>query len=404
MQIGKKFYKVSPSIIEKIDLPGLRKMFCELEDEHAETMLIFDSLGEGIIAMNSKNKVIFYNKACYSLLDIPLSEANKNIAIEDIIKNEEILNLIYKMLKKNDRINQEDFIINKENRHCLNFSLQPLVNEYKIIGNILIIKDATSEREAISTEKNLLNMQTFKALTSELAHEIKNPLGSLSIHIQLLQQEIKELECSPPQREDIELSLNTINDEIIRLNKIVTDFLDSMRPSKAELHPVDFREYLDKVLSFIKPELESKNIELECTYTETQLIVSIDENVFKQAIINLMENSIAAIVEANRDNGKIAVSTSEKGGYLIFEVRDNGKGIPPENMNKIFEPYFTTKSYGSGLGLMVVYKAVKEHMGDIKVASMEGKGTAFSIILPILSNENRLISYTPDEKDIFQQG
>ncbi len=402
MQIGKKFSKVSLSIIEKIDLLGLRKMFHELEEEYADMMLIFDSLGEGIIAMNNKNKVLFYNKACCSLLGIPLSETNKNTAIEDIIKNKEILDLIYKMLKKNDRINQEDFIINKENQQCLNFSLQPLVNEYKIVGNILIIKDATLEREAVSTEKHLGNVQAFRALTGELAHEIKNPLGSLSIHIQLLQQEIKELECSSLQREDIALSLNTINDEIIRLNKIVTDFLDSMRPSKAVLHPVNFQKYLDKILDFVRPELESKNIKLECIHTDTSLIVSIDENIFRQAIINLLENSIAAIVEANRDDGKITISTSEKGGYLIFEIRDNGNGIPPENKNKIFEPYFTTKSYGSGLGLMIVYKAVKEHLGDIKVASMEGKGTAFSIILPILGDESRLISYTPEEKDVSQ--
>ncbi|MBQ2294464.1 MAG: GHKL domain-containing protein [Spirochaetales bacterium] len=296
-------------------------------------------------------------------------------------------------------MNQEDFLFNQEEQQYLNFTLQPLVNEYKIVGNILIIKDITLEREVSSSEKYLTNMQNFKALTGGLAHEIKNPLGSLSIHIQLLQQEIKDLECSSTQREDISLSLNTINGEIIRLNKIVTDFLNSVRPQKAVLLPVNFHEYLNRVIDFIKPELESKNIKVEYEYTDLQLTVAIDENLFRQIIINLIENSIAAIIEANRDEGKIILSTSEKGGYLIFEIKDNGIGISQENTDKIFEPYFTTKSYGSGLGLMIVYKIIKEHMGDIKVASMEGIGTVFSMLLPLIGNENRLISYTPKEKN-----
>ena len=194
----------------------MRKIFHELEDKYSDMMLIFDSLVEGIIAMNSENNILFYNKACCSLLGIPLLEIHKGMVIEDIIQDKEVLDLIYKMLKKNDRINQEDFI-SKENQRCLNFTLQPLVNEYKIVGNILIIKDATLEREAISTEKHLGNMQTFRALTGGLAHEIKNPLGSLSIHIQLLQHEIKELKCDSLQQEDITLSLNTINEEIYSL-------------------------------------------------------------------------------------------------------------------------------------------------------------------------------------------
>lgn len=399
MQIGKKFSKVSHTIIEKIDLLGLRTMFHQLEEEHSDMMLIFDSLIEGIVAMNSDDDIIFCNKAACALLGISLSETYEGTNIKDFIKNEEILDLIYQMKKKKDRINQEDFLFNQEEQQYLNFTLQPLVNEYKIVGNILIIKDITLEREVSSSEKYLTNMQNFKALTGGLAHEIKNPLGSLSIHIQLLQQEIKDLECCSTQREDISLSLNTINGEIIRLNKIVTDFLNSVRPQKAVLLPVNFHEYLNRVIDFIKPELESKNIKVEYEYTDLQLTVAIDENLFRQIIINLIENSIAAIIEANRDEGKIILSTSEKGGYLIFEIKDNGIGISQENTDKIFEPYFTTKSYGSGLGLMIVYKIIKEHMGDIKVASMEGIGTVFSMLLPLIGNENRLISYTPKEKN-----
>ena len=100
MQIGKKFSKVSHSIIEKIDLLGLRKMFHDLEEEHSDLMLIFDSLVEGIIAMNSDNNVLFYNKACCSLLGIPLLEVHKNMVIEDIVKNKEILDLIYNIDRK----------------------------------------------------------------------------------------------------------------------------------------------------------------------------------------------------------------------------------------------------------------------------------------------------------------
>ncbi|HNZ28222.1 MAG TPA: HAMP domain-containing sensor histidine kinase, partial [Spirochaetota bacterium] len=163
----------------------------------------------------------------------------------------------------------------------------------------------------------------------------------------------------------------------------------TVRPLKAELMLVNLQNYLDKFIEFIKPELKDKNIRLEKNYKNLP-DVWLDEKYFRMALLNLVQNSIAAL--KNTRKPVIEIDSYMDQNYVIIEIIDNGDGIPDEIQNKVFDPYFTTKSYGTGLGLTIFYKIIKEHNGEVKFSSKKGE-TVFSIKLPAPFIEQGLLEY-----------
>lgn len=384
--IKSNFFESIKNKLERIDVIGLRDLFRELAEEHENLKTVFNSMAEGVLVIDIDENILFYNKMSCKIFQITPGLEKSNLI--NAINNQKIYDIIQKMLNKNDRIITEEMKLDDETFKYLSLSIHPLVKKGKIIGNILISEDITEKKESENKLKQMESIQALTSLTAGLAHEIKNPLGAIGIHVQLLDQEIRHCQCDTV--EDLRYSLKIINEEIERLNEIVVNFLYSVRPLKAELQPIDFCEYLDKIGNFIQPELKQKQICLVKKYSELPP-VWIDEDIFKQALINLIQNSIAAM---DGKPGIITIQAYEKKGYIYFTVKDNGKGIPDAIQTKIFDPYFTTKPYGSGLGLTIVYKIIKEHSGEISFTSSPGE-TIFTIRLPISSNKNTLIEYIP---------
>ena len=151
--------------------------------------------------------------------------------------------------------------------------------------------------------------------------------------------------------------------------------------------PVKFNDFLDKFVRFITPEVKEKNILLVKSYSDLPEVL-LDEKIFKQAVLNLTENSIAAV--KNADNPTIELEAYTRDDYVIFNVIDNGIGIPDDYKSKIFNPYFTTKSNGTGLGLAILYKIIKEHNGEVTFTSQPGQ-TVFTISLPITFRQSNLL-------------
>jgi two-component system, sporulation sensor kinase E len=187
-------------------------------------------------------------------------------------------------------------------------------------------------------------------------------------------------------------NLLIIKEEVDRLNRIVMDFLFTVRPMNAELSYDDLNRVVQELLELKKPELAEAGIALETELMAPGPQILMDERYMKQAVLNLLNNAISAMPEG----GKLQVCTQQLGNEVRLKISDNGVGIPEENMDKIFEPYFTTKDFGSGLGLTLVYKIVKEHLGDIEINSKVGEGTTISLSFPIPQKEKRLISYSEE--------
>ena len=192
-----------------------------------------------------------------------------------------------------------------------------------------------------------------------------------------------------PDRVSISKYLDVIMEEVDRLNGIVIDFLFAVRPINTDLERRSLKSLVHEVVDFVRFELQEANVDVEEEYSDSVPDLDLDERYLKQALLNIVKNAIAAMPEG----GHLRIATETDCSDVFLHISDSGVGIGEENLTKIFEPYFTTKEFGSGLGLTVVYKIIKEHGGEISVTSREGEGTTFTLSFPIPESERKLIEW-----------
>ena len=216
-----------------------------------------------------------------------------------------------------------------------------------------------------------------------MAHEINNPLGSISIHIQLIEKLLAARD--PPDVAGIQKHLDIVTEEIERLKQIVVDFLFAVRPVDVTLMKDNPGIIVREVVELVKYEAEKNSVTVNLDIADDIPDLLLDKRQIKQAILNLAQNAIAAMPNGGTLTFGVRVVNEE----VQISVSDTGVGIPESQLSKIFEPYFTTKKNGTGLGLTITFKIIKEHSGDITVESKEGKGSTFTIHLPIPQQEKK---------------
>jgi two-component system sensor histidine kinase HydH len=220
-------------------------------------------------------------------------------------------------------------------------------------------------------------------LLGRLAHEIRNPLSSLDIHVQLLEEDLTEL--TPQLREHLTPRLEIIHGELHRLKGIVERFLRLAGPSALDLEPVDTLNLVTHVCELMRPEAASRNIEVSADVEDSLPKVMADPIRLTQALLNLIINAMQAVER----NGRIEVrATAAPGDAVSLTVRDSGQGIPPERLASIFDPYFTTKAEGSGLGLWIVQQIVTAHGGSLRAENAPGGGAMFIMLLPLKQSKS----------------
>ncbi len=232
-----------------------------------------------------------------------------------------------------------------------------------------------------ATEKQLL----LSRLLARLAHEIRNPLSSLDIHVQLLEEDLSELPAET--RERLAGRFEIMHGELHRLENLVKHFLRLSRPSELELQLMDARDVLEHVWNLMRPEAESRGIELTMVVSAGLPVVLADRAQLTQALLNLVINSLQAVER----EGRVALGAArgETRDCLALSVADSGPGVSSEKQSAIFEPYFTTKSEGSGLGLWIAQQIVTAHGGDIQLTHAPSGGAVFTIRLPLTQDSPR---------------
>jgi two-component system, sporulation sensor kinase E len=258
------------------------------------------------------------------------------------------------------------------------------------------MEDITEKRRKEAQLRRAESLASLTTLAAGVAHEIKNPLGSLSIHIQLIRKALQNKERV--ELAYLERHLGVVDEEIDRLNKIVVDFLFAVRPMDVKLREADPGELIAGIAEFIKPEAERAGVMIELTVGEDLPRVALDERLMKQAVLNLVKNALAAMP----GGGKLRLSAERVEDEVRISVEDSGVGISEEDLPKIFEPYFTTKENGTGLGLTITFKIVREHDGEIMVTSRAGHGSTFQISLPIPQKERRLLPFDASATDVSE--
>lgn len=253
-------------------------------------------------------------------------------------------------------------------------------------------------KEEFRKNESLASMTTMAA---GVAHEIKNPLASISIYLQLLDREL--LRNGSVDKDTADKYLSVVKEEVDRLNSIAVDFLFAVKPMSVNLEKMNINDIVDKVVKVVDPELKGKGILLDLRLATSMPNVMIDPALMKQVVLNLVKNAMQAM-EGNSDrNGNactkekhITITSYMDGEYAALSVADTGCGMTEEQMEKIFEPYFTTKSNGTGLGLTVLFKIMKALSGDVNVHSTLGVGSEFIIRVPIPKDERFRISFGSD--------
>jgi len=382
----RRFLQRALEKIEKMDRTQIRQLVSDIAGENDLLEMVMESMSDGVLVTDREDKILLVNKSAERMLPFASDELIEK-SLEEAIADEEIRNFFSANLSGLDRVLDREFTLGNGYSRILSLSIMPLVRQGWITGNVIHIEDITEKRAKEARLRRAESLAALTTLTAGVAHEIKNPLGSIGIHLELMKKEMSGRQKIATRK--VMENLLIIKEEVERLNRIVVDFLFTVRPMNAELSYDDLNRVVRELLEFVKFELAEAGITVETDLVKTIPQILMDERYMKQAILNLLKNAISAMPEG----GKLRVQTMIRGGDLLLKIRDTGVGIPDEHMDKIFEPYFTTKDFGSGLGLTLVYKIVKEHLGDIGVNSKVGEGTTITLSFPVPQKEKRLISY-----------
>ncbi|MFC5049269.1 nitrogen regulation protein NR(II) [Rubritalea spongiae] len=341
---------------------------------------VFEALREGVLILSPEGVITFANRAVQEMFGLTNQALGQHI-------NSAIRGFDWSAVAKPESTTNRDMEVFYPEHLTLNFYISPL-NGYiakndEHLGYVMLVRDITkSKKEA----EEMLESEKLNALTllaAGVAHEIGNPLNSLDIHLQLMQRKLRKL----PKGDQDELGalLATAQGEIHRLDSILKQFLHAVRPTAPERSKVHLHDALATTLNTLKAELESKHAKIILGLAESTPLLELDSTQIQQALYNLIRNAAQSLPASG---GTILIHSDVDENEVTLSISDNGSGISPEDMGSLYEPYRTTKKSGTGLGLIVVRRIIREHGGELEVQSEVGEGTTVTIHFP--RNENQL--------------
>ena len=360
--------------IDRIDPAEARQLLDRLVREKGFLEQVFEALHEGVIVLDEEGKITFINDAACGFFGIDSKEAPGTLLTT------KIPGLEWKSLAKPGKSVSRDLeVFYPENRY-LNFYLSPITSEATgsaSLGWVMLVRDLTVTRQEAEQTLESERLNALTLLAAGVAHEIGNPLNSLDIHLQLMSRKLRKL--PPGDRAPLQEHLSTARNEIRRLDTILKQFLQAVRPTTPHRERCDLTKALRDALRLLEPELESRGVAVELDLDDEFPAMELDAGQFQQVFYNLLRNAFQAI---GGKEGVIRISAHANDFEATISIEDNGTGIPPEQMGSLFEPYRTTKQSGTGLGLLIVRRVVREHGGEIEIQSEPGSGTRILIHLP----------------------
>ena len=371
---------------DKVSDNEKKKVFKRLSTLWYSQNIILENLEEGIIAIDEKNAIQGINKKACFLFSIPRNSEGKPLS--KYMSSTDIGRCILELMK--DNISDTKLLKDDENERILQINILPIGDSGRIIGTLIKAFDITKTYESAQKLKRAEQLASLTTLAAGVAHEIKNPLGSISIYVQLIDKIIKknmdnECQCYKDFKEYSDI----IKEEISRLEETINSFLFSVRKLELNIEDVNINELILSTIAFLKYEIEKNNVNIDVKFDKDNLILKLDEKYIKQSLINIIQNAIDAMSDNADDKKKeIFIKLKTVDNYAVISIKDTGIGIKEESLGKIFEPYFTTKRHGTGLGLTNVVRIIEAHNGNLTIESEYGKGSEFIIKLP-LKQENQ---------------
>lgn len=334
---------------------------------------IFNAINEAVIICSNTGAIKYANIPARNILALP----NESLHTQNLSKILPAIDTIDLRLALDGSTFRKEFEINYPERKFIRAYISAYSDEESELDVAIIISDITQEK--ISTQEKIESekIASVLKLASGVAHELGNPLNSIGIHLQLANRAIKKIaDC--PEKSKLENFTKICSEEVSRLDGIIKNFLKALRPARPNLSEINPLEPLLKTMSFLENEIGDLKINIEIKSPKSLPTMLGDSDLLKQLYFNLVKNSM----EAMDAGGTISIETSFDDNSVKIAISDTGCGIDHDEITRIFEPYFTTKTDGNGLGMMICYEIVKSHGGTISVSSKKGEGTCISISFP----------------------
>jgi two-component system, sporulation sensor kinase E len=373
-------------LIERVDRVGsneVQNFLNRLAEESDFFKNVFDALQEGIIVADKSGLIHYINNGASRLFGLN----PETVTGEYIAENIQGLDWNNLISGKGSTVSKDLEVFYPENRY-LNFYIKPINTTPKDeeLAYVMLIRDITESRKGEEEKLESERLNALTMLAAGVAHEIGNPLNSMNIHLQLLERKLKK---SVPDLYEAELRdlIDTSADEVKRLDHIIDQFLKAIRPSQPQLEPTDVNELVKESMRFLEPEIKDRGISLTLELRSALPPLQLDSDQIKQAFYNVVKNAS----QATSPGGSITVRSDLSDEHVSVIFTDTGEGISASEMSDVFQPYFTTKKSGTGLGLLIIRRIIREHGGDIKISSEEGKSTSVTISLPRFHRNVRLL-------------
>ena len=385
-----QFVKKASSKIEKLPAEEILRIIDTQNSDLKIRNVILDNSFEGSLMVSESGNVMYLNNTLTSLIPVAMRKKYTDINVSKVILNNEILSFIKSFVQSSDNHGSEFFEVDDPSlgTRALDCSATRL-SEYGAC--LFIFRDVTFVNRFKEEFRKNESLAQMKTMAAGVAHEIKNPLASISIYLQLMDKMMEK--NGSMTREEAHKYLDVVSEEVDRINKIAVDFLFAVKPMKVDLSVCNINDIVRKTVDVVKAELSDKGISLGVNLATSLPKVFADCSLMEQSILNLVKNAMQAMPE-DRVNPSIVISTFIESDMVKVSVQDNGCGMTEDQMSKIFEPYYTTKSSGTGLGLTVLFKIMKQHGGDVTVHSTQGEGSEFILQIPVPQNERFRIADT----------
>ena len=376
--------------IDDLDSVNLSILVQRLARDRKLQETVFNTIQDGIIVIDSEGIVQYANEAAFGLIGLK----------EDAIGNTRLWKMVPDLARSIDLetlesptqsapvMSREIELSYPEHRYVRLYMvpIDAQIGQHDSDAMVVVLSDVTEEKLSMEAQIENERIDSIVRLSAGVAHELGNPLNSLTIHLQLIERKLAKLETNT-EIDGLSESLSICQDEVTRLDGIIRHFLQAVRPRKPDLDELNLIDLVSEVLRVQEVELRNRCLDVNVEVGESIPPILGDREQVKQAFFNLVKNAM----EAMQPHGKLRVLINSDDDFIYVKFIDTGSGIAEEELPRVLQPYYTTKKEGHGLGMMIVQRVMRSHGGQLGIESSKGKGTVITLQFPQKHRRTRLL-------------